>query len=130
MSGIIRPYVPLLPYFNVVALLFGKNLTSSITLRTRSTVSGRTRFDPLITRDTVALETPASFAMSRISIVQPVVLGIEDELRVALHEKLAVEIRRLYASKPILRLFDFYIVAKYPYVHVYIVPQLLNAVTV
>src|SRR5258708_37353885 len=95
ISGIIRPYVPLLPYFKVVALLLGKNFTSSITLRTRSTVSGRTRLDPLMTRDTVALETPASLAMSRMSIVRSVLLGIEDAGWHAAHleKSEAVEIR-------------------------------------
>src|SRR5258708_23877423 len=69
ISGIIRPYVLLFPYFSVVALPFGTNFVSSSTLRTSSAVAGRTRFDPLMTRDTVALDTPAIFAMSRISIV-------------------------------------------------------------
>src|SRR5690348_11723989 len=39
-----------------------------MTLRTRSAVTGLTRFDPLMTRETVALDTPAIFAMSRMSI--------------------------------------------------------------
>jgi hypothetical protein len=53
-----------------VALLLGKNFDSAMTLRTRSAVAGLTVADSLMTRDTVALETPASFAMSRISMLQ------------------------------------------------------------
>ena len=53
----------------VVALPLGINFVSSSTRRTRSAVSGRTRLDPLMTRETVALETPAIFAIPRISIV-------------------------------------------------------------
>src|ERR1700733_1327338 len=91
MSGIISPYVPLLPYFNVIALLFGKNLVSSTTLRTRSIVAGRTRLDPLMTRDTVALETPASLAMSRMSIVRFVLPGGADDLPVNLDGTVRME---------------------------------------
>jgi hypothetical protein len=41
----------------------------------------------LITRDTVALDTPSSLAMSRMSIVRSVLLGLADELRVTLQGK-------------------------------------------
>jgi hypothetical protein len=57
-----------LPILQRGRVAVGKELSSSMTRRTRSAVAGVTRSDPLMTRDTVALETPAIFAMSRISI--------------------------------------------------------------
>ena len=41
-----------------------------MTARTRSRVSGWTRFEPWTTRDTVAVDTPARFATSYTVVIQ------------------------------------------------------------
>src|SRR3974390_1467714 len=51
-----------------MALLLGTKLRSWMIFWTRLAVSGVTRLEPLITRETVALETPANFATSRMLV--------------------------------------------------------------
>ena len=63
-SSATRPMISLRRRDSPWAEASGTKPTSSITARTRSPVSGRTRSEARITRDTVAVETPARRATS------------------------------------------------------------------
>ena len=69
MDGTIRPMVFADLRNRVLATSLGIKPVSSITRRTRSLFSGSTFAVPFITRDTVAAETPANSATSRILII-------------------------------------------------------------
>src|SRR5208283_234863 len=60
-----------------MALLLGTKFMSWMILRTRRAVSSVTRLEPLITRDTVALDTPANLAISRMLVG---ILFLENEI--------------------------------------------------
>ena len=63
-SSTTRPIISLRRRESPCAEASGTKPTLSITASTRSRVSGRTRSEPRITRDTVAVDTPASRATS------------------------------------------------------------------
>jgi len=59
MSKMIKPYIPLRPEPSVRALMSRQEISAVIASRTRSAVAGVTVAWPLITRETVAVETRA-----------------------------------------------------------------------
>ena len=64
--GSVTPTRPVRPWMSPRALRFGLKLCSFTTRSTVSRVSGETSPRPFTTRETVAIETPANSAISRI----------------------------------------------------------------
>src|ERR1700741_4284787 len=60
-----------------MALLLGTKFRSWMILRMRGEVSSVTRFEPLMTRETVALDTPAILAISRMLMDMGSPIGLD-----------------------------------------------------